>query len=68
MLLFVGTRGLARRDVLERILRLVAGLIQYSHGNPTITDRMGLERSACECYAVMRSEFEDLFAARPASA
>jgi CRP-like cAMP-binding protein len=45
-----------------------AGLIQYSHGNLTITNRVALERAACECYATTRSEFEDLFAARPASA
>jgi CRP-like cAMP-binding protein len=45
-----------------------AGLIQYSHGNLTITNRAGLERVACECYGATRSEFEDLFAARPASA
>jgi CRP-like cAMP-binding protein len=45
-----------------------AGLIHYSHGNLTITDRPALERVACECYATTRSEFADLFAARPASA
>jgi CRP-like cAMP-binding protein len=45
-----------------------AGLIQYSHGNLSITDRVALERAACECYATTRSEFEDLFTARPASA
>jgi CRP-like cAMP-binding protein len=30
------------------------GLIQYSRGKVTITDRPGLEKRACECYRVVR--------------
>lgn len=35
-----------------------AGLIRYSRGTITITDRAGLEETSCECYAQMRSEFD----------
>lgn len=38
-----------------------AGLIQYKHGQVTITDRSGLEDAACECYRTMRMEFDKLF-------
>jgi CRP-like cAMP-binding protein len=37
-----------------------AGHIQYNRGRVTIVDREGLERSACECYAVVREEYERL--------
>ncbi len=38
-----------------------AGLIQYSRGKVTIIDRSGLERTACECFASIRSQFDELF-------
>jgi len=38
-----------------------AGLIRYSRGWVTITDRAGLEGSACECYGAVRAEFNRLF-------
>lgn len=37
-----------------------AGLIEYAHGIVTVKDRAGLERTSCECYAVVRSEFDRL--------
>jgi CRP-like cAMP-binding protein len=37
-----------------------AGLISYHHGQVTITNRAGLEEGACECYAAMQEEYEDL--------
>ena len=37
-----------------------AGLISYSRGRVTILDRDGLENAACECYGIIRSEFERL--------
>jgi CRP-like cAMP-binding protein len=37
-----------------------AGLIRYSRGVIEIVDREGLEKSACECYAAVRREFERL--------
>ena len=38
-----------------------AGLIEYTRGRVTITDQPGLEEAACECYGVMRAEFDKLF-------
>ena len=37
-----------------------AGMIDYSRGVVTIQDRTALENSACECYRVVRQEFERL--------
>lgn len=37
-----------------------AGLIDYSRGHVTIKDRAKLEDAACECYRVVRNEFERL--------
>ena len=37
-----------------------AGLIHYDRGNIAITDRAGLEATACECYASVRQRFKPL--------
>jgi CRP-like cAMP-binding protein len=37
------------------------GLIRYRRGRVEITDRMGLEKRACECYVVTRRKSEDVF-------
>ena len=37
-----------------------AGLIEYVRGEMTILDRSGLEATTCECYEVVRGEFERL--------
>ncbi|WP_159104679.1 Crp/Fnr family transcriptional regulator [Plantactinospora sp. BB1] len=37
-----------------------AGLISYSRGVITIRDRAGLEATSCECYRVVREEFDQL--------
>jgi len=37
-----------------------AGLINYDHGAITVLDRPRLEREACECYAVVKKEFDRL--------
>jgi CRP-like cAMP-binding protein len=38
-----------------------AGLIRYSRGIITILDREGLEEFVCECYQVVKAEFDRLF-------
>jgi Mn-dependent DtxR family transcriptional regulator len=35
-----------------------AGLIKYNRGRVTILDRAGLEKHSCECYGVMKREFD----------
>ncbi|TAK81295.1 MAG: Crp/Fnr family transcriptional regulator [Betaproteobacteria bacterium] len=40
------------------------GLIRYSRGLITVLDRPGLEKRACECYSVVKSETERLLPRR----
>jgi CRP-like cAMP-binding protein len=37
-----------------------AGLIRYSRGMLTITDRKGLERATCECYSIVQSAYGEI--------
>jgi CRP-like cAMP-binding protein len=37
-----------------------AGLIDYSRGHVTVKNRSGLEEAACECYGIVRKEFQRL--------
>ncbi len=37
-----------------------AGLIRYSRGKMTICDRRSLEAACCECYGIVKQEFERL--------
>ena len=37
-----------------------AGLIDYSRGHVSIKNRSGLEEAACECYGIVRKEFQRL--------
>jgi CRP-like cAMP-binding protein len=37
-----------------------AGLISYTRGVITIDDRAGLEDAACDCYGIVRDEFQEL--------
>lgn len=53
--------GVRREGVTEAAGSLQrAGLIEYSRGRITVLDRPGLERRVCECYEVVRKEFERL--------
>lgn len=38
-----------------------AGLIRYSRGVITVTNRKGLEATSCECYGVVRRAFSEIF-------
>ncbi|MGC0075997.1 Crp/Fnr family transcriptional regulator [Ralstonia pseudosolanacearum] len=53
--------GVRRSGVTEAALKLqTAGLIRYSHGTIEVLDRPGLECRVCECYAVVKREFDRL--------
>jgi CRP-like cAMP-binding protein len=53
--------GVRRATVTEAVGKLQrAGLIQYKMGSVRIVDRKGLEHSSCECYKIIRSEFDRL--------
>jgi CRP-like cAMP-binding protein len=57
--------GVRREGVTEGALKLQkAGLIQYSRGHITVLDRQGLEDRTCECYAVVKREYDRLLPAR----
>jgi CRP-like cAMP-binding protein len=54
--------GTRRSRVSEAAIILQrTGLIRYSRGIITILDREGLEEFACECYKVVKAEFDRLF-------
>jgi CRP-like cAMP-binding protein len=53
--------GVRREGVTEGALKLQrAGLISYSRGRITVLDRPGLESRSCECYAVVKKEYDRL--------
>jgi len=56
--------GVRREGVTESAGKLQKlGLIHYSRGRITVLDRPALERHACECYAVVKREFDRLLPA-----
>src|SRR5450432_325423 len=60
--------GVRREGVTESAMKLQkAGLIRYSRGRITVLDRAGLEKSTCECYAVVKKEYDRLLPAEQAS-
>src|SRR5438552_17303614 len=53
--------GVRRQGVVEAAGNLQkAGLIDYRRGHISVLDRPGLEARVCECYAVVRREYERL--------
>jgi CRP-like cAMP-binding protein len=53
--------GVRREGVTEAALKLQsAGLIRYTRGHIHVLDRPGLERRTCECYAVVKKEYDRL--------
>ena len=53
--------GVRREGVTDAAGKLQAlGLIHYSRGRITVLDRPGVEAKACECYEVVKREFDRL--------
>ena len=53
--------GVRREGVTEAALSLQkAGLISYARGHIKVLDRPGLEQRTCECYQVVKSEYDRL--------
>jgi CRP-like cAMP-binding protein len=60
--------GVRREGVTEAALKLQrAELIRYSRGRITVLDRAGLEQRTCECYAVVKKEYDRLLPPSQAS-
>ena len=56
--------GVRREGVTEAAGKLQAeGLIRYSRGHITVPDRKRLEERVCECYAVVKKEYDRLLPA-----
>jgi CRP-like cAMP-binding protein len=56
--------GVRREGVTEAAGHLQQdGLIRYQRGRITVLDRVGLEQRTCECYAVVKSEYDRLLPA-----
>ena len=53
--------GVRREGVTESANKLQSvGLINYSRGRIKVLDRVGLEQRTCECYAVVKKEYDRL--------
>jgi CRP-like cAMP-binding protein len=60
--------GVRREGVTEAALLLQkAGVIRYARGHITVIDRPALEARTCECYAVVKREYDRLLPDRLAS-
>lgn len=58
--------GVRREGVTEAAGNLQrAGLIRYSRGHIDVLDRAGLEKTVCECYAVVKVEYDRLMSDIP---
>jgi Mn-dependent DtxR family transcriptional regulator len=56
--------GVRREGVTEAAGKLQrAGLIDYSRGHIKVLNRPGLEERVCECYQVVKTEFDRLLPA-----
>ena len=60
--------GVRREGVTEGALKLQeAGLISYTRGRIKVLDRAGLESRTCECYAVVKREYDRLLPTKVAT-
>jgi CRP-like cAMP-binding protein len=51
-----------RRPTVSKIAATLqrTGLIRYTHGRVSVRNRKGLEQASCECYAIIRAQFDRL--------
>ena len=56
----LGVSGEVMRSGAERLQS--EGLLRYEDGRITVLDRPGVQRHACECYAVVKREYDRLLA------
>ncbi len=60
--------GVRREGVTEAAHKLQEeGLIRYARGHISVLSRQGLEKRACECYAVVKKEYDRLLPERLAA-
>jgi len=60
--------GVRREGVTEAAGQLrSAGIIEYSRGHIKVIDRQKLEQRVCECYSVVKREFDRLLSNAPAA-
>jgi len=60
--------GVRREGVTEAALNLQrTGLIKYTRGRISVLNRAGLEKRTCECYAVVKKEYDRLLPAQLAT-
>ena len=60
--------GVRREGVTEGAVKLQkAGLIKYARGRIAVLDRPGLEARSCECYGVVKREYDRLLPAATAT-
>jgi CRP-like cAMP-binding protein len=60
--------GVRREGVTEAALRLQRlGFIRYARGHITVLDRQALEDRVCECYSVVKKEYDRLLPDRIAA-
>jgi CRP-like cAMP-binding protein len=60
--------GSRRAGVTEALGELrAAGLVETGRGLVTILDREGLEATACECYRIVREQFDRLYSSQQAA-
>ncbi|MGH8773123.1 MAG: Crp/Fnr family transcriptional regulator, partial [Burkholderiales bacterium] len=53
--------GVRRAGITAAAKRLSdTGLIRYARGRITFIDRLGLEAQVCECYQVVKQEYDRL--------
>jgi CRP-like cAMP-binding protein len=60
--------GVRREGVTEAAGNLQRdGLIEYRRGHIKVLDRAGIEQRTCECYAVVKTEYDRLLPAQTAT-